>query len=125
MPVLPDPERLKRIFTDESVEPEDGVDLSEFGDYAPVLSCGVLIAFLLVAITLAILSALEAPRWIGRVLMLLYGSLPLAGLMLWAWNKPALRLPSGLVLQGARIRLYIGLAWGGCVALLGLQLLGR
>ncbi|RSU60449.1 hypothetical protein [Sphingobium yanoikuyae] len=120
--MAPDEDQIDRLFADEAADQAEAVDLEEFGSYGPVVACAVVMAFIVLAIVQMLLFSFGAPSWVGRVLMLLYVTLPQGAVLVWAWGKPAVRLPSGMVLPQRRIRLYIGMVWVASILLIGLQM---
>lgn len=71
---------------------------------------------------LVLTSFLTVPRWIVHAAGIAYVTLPQAVLTRWAWNKPAIRLPSGRVLaRNEARRLAIG-TWAVDAAVLAWRL---
>ena len=76
-------------------------------------------AFLLGMVVMLTLSGLRAPSWSITMVMIGYATLPYALLTRWAWNKPAIRLPNGIVLRRAAARRCTLWGWSlGVVILL-------
>ena len=121
--MLPDRDQRDRLFADDHPDEDEIFTLADYRSYAPVICCAFVMAFILTAIAQAVLFAIGAPIWIGRLLMLLYATLPFAALMIWAWDKPAVRLPSGQVLKRRQMRLYVGLGWAALTLLIVVRLL--
>lgn len=121
--MLPEQDRLDDIFADDASGENAVVDIAEFKTYTPVICCAIIMAFILTVITQAVLSTIGASSWIGRVLMLLYATLPMGAMMIWAWDKPAIRIADGHVLRKGQVRAYIGMIWAVSIGLLALHLM--
>ena len=120
--MLPEREQLDRIFADDPARRDDIADVDEFEDYMPVVVCACIIIMIVVFITLAILSIVDAPQWVSLAIMLFYATCPAGMLMIWGWRKPAVRVPSGMVLGQRQFRLYIAAGWFVWVAFLVMRM---
>lgn len=96
--------------------PEDDiVDFEEFESYAPILGAASVVAVAGVLIATAVLHRLGAPGWTVTGLQVLCVTLPCAAFARWVWHKPAIRMPTGYVLQQHVARALAVYGWGASV----------
>jgi hypothetical protein len=89
---------------EEKIKDWDIVGVDDFVSYAPVLGCMVVPACGVAVVLSWLINFFGAPGWITYAVGLLYMTFPFAAFTWWSWNKKAIRLRDGRVLQAHAAR---------------------
>jgi hypothetical protein len=84
---------------EEKIKDWDIVGVDDFVSYAPVLGCMVVPACGVAVVLSWLINFFGAPGWITYAVGLLYMTFPFAAFTWWSWNRKAIRLRDGRVLQ--------------------------
>jgi hypothetical protein len=101
------------MSSNEEVETDDGdiVSVDDFASYGPVLGCMVVPACGIALLLSWLITQFSAPAWTTYTVGLVYVTLPFAAFTWWSWNKKAIRLRDGRVLQTRAARRFASILW--------------
>ena len=101
----------ERLENDAPVADMEVAPFEDFASYGPIISLAVVPALVLALLLTVGLHAIGAPSWAHAVIGIIYVTLPLIAFLRWVWNKPAVRLRSGEVLNRSAARRYALMMW--------------
>ncbi|MEG3089354.1 hypothetical protein [Sphingomonas sp. PB4P5] len=96
---------------EEKTEDGDIVGVDDFISYSPVLGCMVVPACGIALLLSWLINQFGAPAWTTYTVGLVYVTLPFAAFTWWSWNRKAIRLRDGRVLQGRAARRFALTLW--------------
>lgn len=103
---------------DEDSFEADIVGVEEFASYGPVLGCAIVPACGIALLISWLINHFGAPAWTNYLLGMAYMSIPYAAFTWWTWNKKAIRLRNGHVLQTDDARRFALALWFTIAAIL-------
>jgi hypothetical protein len=96
---------------EEKAQGWDIVSVDDFASYGPVLGCMVAPACGIALLLSWLINHFGAPAWTTYTVGLVYVTLPFAAFTWWSWNKKAIRLRDGRVLQARAARGFALTLW--------------
>lgn len=88
----------------DGIQEHEVIGVDEFAEYGPIIGCAVIPACAVALLLSWLLKSIGAGAWTQLALGALYATLPCGAFLWWTWNKKAIRLRDGRVLQTSAAR---------------------